>query len=57
MNENIVCFNKHVDVMLKNCFPEVWFRGVFSFLDNCSKLHYVKLMRVGDSSNILETVG
>jgi hypothetical protein len=33
MNINIRIYNELVDGMLHNCFPEIWFQGLYSFLD------------------------
>lgn len=34
MNRNITTYNNLVDTMLHRLFPDVWFRGIYSFLDN-----------------------
>ena len=34
MNNHIMLYNELVDLMLKRCFPDIWFKSVHSFLDN-----------------------
>ncbi len=33
MNANVTLYNELVDQMLHNCFPDVWYQGIYSFLD------------------------
>ena len=33
MNTNIRLYNQLVDEMLHRCFPDVWFQGIYSFVD------------------------
>ena len=51
MNRNISLYNYTVDVMLHECFPEVWFPSVHNFLDETSLLS-VGLTRANDSIHL-----
>ena len=51
MNDNIRFYNNLVDKMLEDCFPEIWFSSVRSFLDSQGLLS-VKLSRNGDKIHL-----
>ena len=51
MNNNIRKYNELVDHMLFSCFPDVWYQGIYSFLDDQSLLS-AKLTRTGDKIHL-----
>ena len=38
MNNNIEQYNELVDGMLASCFPEIWYEGIYGFLDGHNML-------------------
>ena len=51
MNHNIKLFNELVDQMLFDNFPDVWFKGIYNFLDNKGLLS-IKLTRQNDEIHL-----
>ena len=51
MNQHVMKYNRLVDSMLYNCFPDVWFKGIYGFLDNRNLLS-VRLTREGDQIHL-----
>ena len=51
MNENIMLYNRLVNDMLLNCFPDVWFQGMYGFLDRQNLLS-TKLTRANDKIHL-----
>jgi lysophospholipase L1-like esterase len=51
MNSNIRLYNELVDQMLSSCFPDVWFQGIYSFLDQQGLLS-ARLARPGDKIHL-----
>ena len=51
MNHNITLYNELVDRMLFENFPDVWFQGIYSFLDNQGLLS-IKLTRDNDKIHL-----
>ena len=51
MNKNIGLFNILVDEMLAKQFPDIWFKGLYEFLDRQNLLD-VNLARNGDSIHL-----
>ncbi len=51
MNENITRYNDLVDNMLSECFPGIWFKGMYGFLDHQNLLS-VKLARANDNIHL-----
>jgi alkylated DNA repair dioxygenase AlkB len=51
MNSHIVQYNDLVDDMLMTCFPEIWFEGVYGFLDQQNELS-TKLCRGSDKIHL-----
>ena len=51
MNVNIRTYNGLVDEMLHNCFPEVWFQGIYSSLDMHGQLS-LRLCRPNDKIHL-----
>jgi hypothetical protein len=51
MNQNIIRYNKLVDSMLQQRFPDTWFASVYSFVDNQGLLSS-KLTRGSDSIHL-----
>ena len=47
MNKNIMLYNNLVHEMIDNCFPDIWFKGIYGFLDN-NNLLSVKFTRGND---------
>lgn len=51
MNTNITMYNRLVDQMLLLNFPDVWFQGIYSFLDNKGMLS-LSLTRENDKIHL-----
>ena len=51
MNHNIGLYNELVDQMLFDNFPDVWFEGIYNFLDNKGLLS-IKLTRQNDEIHL-----
>ena len=51
MNRNIMLFNQLVDEMLAKQFYDIWFKGLYEFLDRQNMLD-IKLTRNGDSIHL-----
>ena len=51
MNKNIGLFNILVDEMLAKQFPDIWFKGLYEFLDRQNLLD-INLARNGDSIHL-----
>ena len=51
MNANIMIYNDLVDDMIYNCFPDVWFAGIYSFLDLHGQLS-LRLCRPNDKIHL-----
>lgn len=51
MNDNIIKYNCLVDTMLYECFPDVWFKGIYDFLDQ-NNLLSVRLTRTDDKIHL-----
>ena len=51
MNHNIALYNELVDRMLFENFPDVWYQGIYSFLDNQGLLS-IKLTRENDKIHL-----
>ncbi len=51
MNKNIEYFNVLVDEMLRHCFSELWFPGVWQFLDSKGLLS-LNLVRKDDDIHL-----
>ncbi len=51
MNKNIMLYNELVDNMLHSCFPNIWYQGIYSFLDDNGLLS-IKLARQGDKIHL-----
>ena len=47
MNKNIMLYNNLVHEMIDNCFPDIWFKGIYGFLDN-NNLLSVRFTREND---------
>ena len=51
MNLNISMYNQFVAEMLESNFPDIWFQGIYSFVDNKGLLHY-RLTRENDQIHL-----
>ena len=51
MNHNIEYYNRLVDQMLLSLFPDIWFEGIYGFLDNQNKLS-LRLTRQNDDIHL-----
>ena len=51
MNSNITLFNRLVDEMLHFNFPDIWFQGIYSFVDSKGLLSN-KLVRPNDNIHL-----
>lgn len=51
MNQNIECYNMLVNDMLLSRFPDIWYEGIYGFLDNQNKLS-LRLTRLNDDIHL-----
>ena len=51
MNDNITLYNRLVDQMLLSNFPDIWFQGIYSFIDNKGLLSS-RLVRLNDKIHL-----
>ncbi len=51
MNHNVKKYNELVDDMLVSCFPNVWYEGIYSFLDGHNMLS-TKLTKSNDKIHL-----
>ena len=51
MNRNIECYDMLVNQMLLSLFPDIWYEGIYGFLDNQNKLS-LRLTRPNDDIHL-----